>query len=187
MQRRRNRPGHHSRSRQEGAAARRTCIDSCSTRRCTCSPTARSPRNAGAMTPGVTAETVDGMTLAKIERIIELLRQETYRWTPVRRIHIPKKNGTTAPARHPDVVGQAAARGDPPHPGGVLRAAVQRPLPRLSARTRVPHGLARDPPDVDRARPGSSRATSRDASTTSITRSCWASWASASTTTASCG
>ena len=36
--------------------------------------------NAGAMTPGVTTETVDGMSLAKIGRIIDALRHETYRW-----------------------------------------------------------------------------------------------------------
>jgi group II intron reverse transcriptase/maturase len=49
--------------------------------------------NKGAMTPGATSETVDGMSLAKIERIIETLRQERYRWTPVRRTYIPKGNG----------------------------------------------------------------------------------------------
>jgi len=51
----------------------------------------RISRNAGAMTPGVTAETVDGMSLAKIGRLIDALRHETYRWTPVRRIYIEKK------------------------------------------------------------------------------------------------
>src|SRR5436305_4485570 len=49
-------------------------------------------RNDGAMTPGVTAETVDGMSLAKIEAIIEALRSERYRFTPVRRAYIEKKN-----------------------------------------------------------------------------------------------
>ena len=49
-------------------------------------------RNDGAMTPGVTAETVDGMSLRKIEAIIEALRYERYRWTPVRRTYIAKKN-----------------------------------------------------------------------------------------------
>src|ERR1700691_2518758 len=48
-------------------------------------------RNAGAMTPGVTDETVDEMSLKKIELIIEKLRYERYKWTPVRRTHIPKK------------------------------------------------------------------------------------------------
>src|SRR3954449_2536667 len=53
--------------------------------------------NHGAMTPGVTQETVDGMSQAKIGRIIEALRHERYRFRPVRRVHIPKKNGTTRP------------------------------------------------------------------------------------------
>src|SRR3954452_14093626 len=51
----------------------------------------RISRNAGAMTPGVTAETVDGMSLAKIGRIIDALRHERYRWAPVRRVYIEKK------------------------------------------------------------------------------------------------
>ena len=51
--------------------------------------------NQGATTEGVTAETVDGMSLAKIDRIIEALRYERFRWTPVRRVNIPKPNGKT--------------------------------------------------------------------------------------------
>jgi group II intron reverse transcriptase/maturase len=53
--------------------------------------------NKGAMTPGVTRETVDGMSLAKIEAIIDALRGERHRWRPVRRIYIPKKNGKRRP------------------------------------------------------------------------------------------
>ena len=53
--------------------------------------------NAGAMTPGVTGETVDGMSLAKIGAIISALRGERYRWRPVKRIFIPKKNGKQRP------------------------------------------------------------------------------------------
>ncbi|MFI6423418.1 reverse transcriptase domain-containing protein [Streptomyces sp. NPDC050842] len=53
--------------------------------------------NHGAMTPGVTPETVDGMSQRKIGRIIEAMRYERYRFRPVRRVHIPKKNGTTRP------------------------------------------------------------------------------------------
>ena len=33
------------------------------------------------------------MKLGKIEQLIHELRHERYRWTPVRRVHIPKKNG----------------------------------------------------------------------------------------------
>jgi retron-type reverse transcriptase len=54
-------------------------------------------RNAGAMTRGVTAETVDGMSKAKITSIIDLIRHERYRWTPVRREYIPKANGKMRP------------------------------------------------------------------------------------------
>src|SRR5262245_11673214 len=43
-------------------------------------------RNSGAMTPGVTSETADGMSLERISGLIELLRFERYRWTPVRRV-----------------------------------------------------------------------------------------------------
>jgi group II intron reverse transcriptase/maturase len=51
-------------------------------------------RNAGAMTQGITSETVDGMSLAKIDAIIEALRYERYRWTPTRRVYIEKKHST---------------------------------------------------------------------------------------------
>src|SRR5216684_7608622 len=54
-------------------------------------------RNFGAMTKGTTEETVDGMSLQKIHRIIALLKLERYRWTPVRRISIPKANGKMRP------------------------------------------------------------------------------------------
>jgi group II intron reverse transcriptase/maturase len=54
-------------------------------------------RNAGAMTKGTTTETADGMSQRKIGDIIELLRNERFRWTPVRRVLIPKKNGKTRP------------------------------------------------------------------------------------------
>jgi group II intron reverse transcriptase/maturase len=54
-------------------------------------------RNFGAMTPGSTSETVDGMSLEKIHRIIEVLRLDQYEWTPVKRVYIPKKNGKLRP------------------------------------------------------------------------------------------
>ncbi|WP_367322737.1 reverse transcriptase domain-containing protein [Streptomyces sp. HUAS ZL42] len=53
--------------------------------------------NHGAMTPGVTPETVDGMSQRKIARIIEAMRHERYRFRPVRRVHIPKRNGKMRP------------------------------------------------------------------------------------------
>jgi len=54
-------------------------------------------RNNGAMTRGITAEVADGMSLEKIEAIIDALRHERYRWKPARRVWIPKKNGKQRP------------------------------------------------------------------------------------------
>src|SRR5262249_40209058 len=41
--------------------------------------------------------TVDGMSLQRINAIIDLLRAERYRWTPVRRVQVPKPKGGTRP------------------------------------------------------------------------------------------
>ncbi len=57
--------------------------------------------NEGAMTPGSTSETVDGMSVKRIDGIIEALKVERYRWTPVRRTYIPKKNGKKRPLGMP--------------------------------------------------------------------------------------
>lgn len=53
--------------------------------------------NKGAMTPGVDGETVDGMSQTKIGRIIDAIRHERYRFRPVKRVYIPKKNGKLRP------------------------------------------------------------------------------------------
>jgi group II intron reverse transcriptase/maturase len=53
--------------------------------------------NKGAMTPGVTGETVDGMSLDKIDACIGSLRHECHRWSPAKRVYIPKKNGKKRP------------------------------------------------------------------------------------------
>src|SRR6266404_4405866 len=53
--------------------------------------------NKGAMTPGASAETADGMSEGKIEQITGLMRNERYRFSPARRIYIPKKNGKLRP------------------------------------------------------------------------------------------
>ncbi len=54
-------------------------------------------KNEGAMTPGVTEETVDGMSQDKIATIIEAMRYARWQWTPVRRVAIPKSHGKTRP------------------------------------------------------------------------------------------
>ena len=53
--------------------------------------------NGGAMTPGASEETADGMSEEKISAIIEAMRYERYRFTPARRVLIPKKNGKLRP------------------------------------------------------------------------------------------
>lgn len=54
--------------------------------------------NQGATTPGVNPEdTVDGMSLARIDRIIGQLDTGSYRWTPVKRVYIDKKRGGKRP------------------------------------------------------------------------------------------
>jgi retron-type reverse transcriptase len=53
--------------------------------------------NDGAMTPGADGKTPDGMSLDTIREIIDRLRVERYRFTAVRRVYIPKKNGTRRP------------------------------------------------------------------------------------------
>lgn len=51
--------------------------------------------NNGAATKGVNADTVDGFSEAKITRIIESLRNETFEPSPVRRTYIEKRNGSS--------------------------------------------------------------------------------------------
>jgi group II intron reverse transcriptase/maturase len=53
--------------------------------------------NQGAMTPGACNETADGMSEAKIGEITAAMRGEQYRFAPVRRVYIPKKNGKLRP------------------------------------------------------------------------------------------
>ena len=64
-------------------------------------------RNAGAMTHGITDETADGMSLEKIDTIIDALRHERYHWKPARRVWIPKKKREKAPAWRDYMVRQA--------------------------------------------------------------------------------
>jgi group II intron reverse transcriptase/maturase len=53
--------------------------------------------NSGAMTPGASEGTADGMSEDKIDQITGLMRHERYRFAPARRIYIPKKNGKLRP------------------------------------------------------------------------------------------
>jgi len=47
--------------------------------------------NQGAMTPGASEETADGMSEEKIDAIIEAMRHERYRFTPARRVFIVRR------------------------------------------------------------------------------------------------
>jgi group II intron reverse transcriptase/maturase len=58
---------------------------------------ARLYSNDGAMTPDASGETVDGMSREKIATMIDQIRHERWRWTPVKRVYIPKRNGKLRP------------------------------------------------------------------------------------------
>ena len=53
--------------------------------------------NAGAITPGVNEVTLDGFSQERVASIIKRLKEGTYRFQPVRRVFIPKKNGKKRP------------------------------------------------------------------------------------------
>lgn len=51
----------------------------------------------GNMTPGTDGQTIDQMSLQRIDGIINSLKDESYSPKPVRRVYIPKKNGKLRP------------------------------------------------------------------------------------------
>jgi len=54
--------------------------------------------NQGALTPGTdSSDTIDGMSIEKIDEIIHQLEAGTYQWKPTKRVYIPKKNGKLRP------------------------------------------------------------------------------------------
>jgi group II intron reverse transcriptase/maturase len=70
--------------------------------------------NKGAITPGVDSNnTLDGFSLERMERIIAEVKEGTYRFSPVRRVYIPKPNGKQRPLGIPsadDKLVQAAVK-----------------------------------------------------------------------------
>ena len=95
--------------------------------------------NKGAMTPGVDEETADGMSEDKIEQIIGLMRQERYRFSPARRVYIPKRNWQAPPPR-------ACPRGPDKLVGEVVRLLLEAYYePQFSDRS---HGFRRKPEGV---------------------------------------
>jgi hypothetical protein len=53
--------------------------------------------NPGNMTPGITPTTLDGMSMEVIEGIIEKLKDGSFKFSPGRRVMIPKASGGTRP------------------------------------------------------------------------------------------
>ncbi len=53
--------------------------------------------NKGSNTKGINNGTIDGMSLERIGRLIEKVREQTYQPNPARRTYIPKKNDKTRP------------------------------------------------------------------------------------------
>jgi len=51
----------------------------------------------GNMTKGVDGQTIDGMSISRIEQLIEALKNESYQPVPSKRVYIPKKNGKKRP------------------------------------------------------------------------------------------
>lgn len=48
--------------------------------------------NAGAMTPGTSDDTIDGMSILRIEELIKQIKDERYRWSPARRVYVQKRD-----------------------------------------------------------------------------------------------
>jgi group II intron reverse transcriptase/maturase len=59
--------------------------------------------NAGATTVGTDPQdTIQGMSVARIDEIIAQLRNGTYQWKPSRRVYVPKHNGSQRPISIPN-------------------------------------------------------------------------------------
>ena len=142
--------------------------------------------NQGAMTPGASEETADGMSEEKIEQIIGLMRHERYRFSPARRVYIPKKNGKLRPLGLPSwsdkLVGEVVRL----LLEAYLRAAVLRSVARVPENAGViPHcGRSRTPGPGPC---GLSREISPTASGRLTTRSFSGYWRRKSTTSGSSG
>ena len=59
--------------------------------------------NTGNMTKGVDNQTISAMSLERINKIIDSLKDESYSPTPTKRVYIPKKNGKLRPLDIPSI------------------------------------------------------------------------------------
>ena len=106
--------------------------------------------NKGAMTPGVTRETVDGMSHGQDRPHHRCDAPRALPVPPVRRVHIPKKNGKTRPLGLPtwsdklvgEVVRLLLEAYYEPH--------VLRPVPRVPSRPGLSHRVAGGGQHLDR-------------------------------------
>ncbi|MGE6602614.1 reverse transcriptase domain-containing protein [Lysinibacillus fusiformis] len=57
----------------------------------------------GNMTEGTDGKTIDGMSIKRIENLIESIKNESYKPNPARRTYIPKKNGKLRPLGIPSI------------------------------------------------------------------------------------
>lgn len=57
----------------------------------------------GNMTPGTDGKTIDGMTLKRVGKLIDSLKDESYLPQPAKRVYIPKKNGKKRPLGIPSI------------------------------------------------------------------------------------
>ena len=58
--------------------------------------------NKGAITKGTDNITLDGFSMARVEKIISELKDGSYQFTPVKRVYIPKKSGKLRPLGIPN-------------------------------------------------------------------------------------
>lgn len=58
----------------------------------------------GALTPGVGVETLDSFSRRTIDKTIETIKNHTFKFSPIRRVFIPKKNGNLRPLGIPGPV-----------------------------------------------------------------------------------
>src|SRR5215471_18584726 len=106
---------------------------------------ARLYKNDGAMTPGTTGETVDGMSLDKIDRVIEAIRFERWTWPPSRRVYIDKPKGGKRPLGMPDWSPKVVQDVIRSIPGSLLRTTILATQPRIQTKKGMPHGPYRCP------------------------------------------
>ena len=88
--------------------------------------------NDGALTPGVDPkDTVDAMSLKRIEAIIEDLRAGTYLWKPTRRTYIAETKWQTKASGSNQLERQALTRSDPNDLQCLLRTTILRHFSRV--------------------------------------------------------